>query len=102
MVAAIMKVDYLDVLDSLSVEMLPSVRLGQQVKVYVEGTAEPVAAQVVFISPTVATTGKFAVKAEFANPPLPDAQNLPRGAYRYRFRDGMKARIEWSSPGSSN
>jgi multidrug efflux pump subunit AcrA (membrane-fusion protein) len=96
MLMALMKVDRLQVRDSLAVGLLDRIHLGQEVQVRVEGAQdEPFTGKVVFISPTVTTAGKVNVTVEFANPPLPDAEHLPRGAYRHRFREGMRARVDW-------
>jgi len=93
-VAALMKVDVLRVSLPRPVEQLDQVRLGQKAKVYVQGAAEEaIPATVVFKSPTVASTGQFNLEMEFANPAI-DNKKLGKGVYPYKFRPGMRARVE--------
>jgi multidrug resistance efflux pump len=93
-VRAMMKVDRLRISLPLPVEQLNTIQLGQKANVFVQDTAEPISAEVVFVSPTVASTGQFNIEVEFANPPV-EADNLPRGFYRYKYRPGMRARVQW-------
>jgi len=99
-VMAMMKVDRLRVSYSDAAERLEPVQLGQKALVYVKGDQEPIAATVVYKSPTI-TVGELTLEVEFANPPLKNRSGQ-RGLYRYRYRPGMKARVEIaSSLGSS-
>lgn len=93
-VQAMMKVDRLRIPLSLPVEQLDAVHLGQKATVQIEGSSETLPAEVVFISPTVESTRQFNVKVEFANPPV-EAQSMPRSFYRYKYRPGMRARVQW-------
>ena len=77
----------------LPVEQIDSVRLGQEARVYVQGSAEAIAAKVIYISPTVESTGQFNVDVELSNPAAGGA-NQARDQYRYRFRPGMRAQVE--------
>jgi len=93
-VMALMKVDYLKVSRiMMDVSQLHSVRLGQRALVYVQGAPDVAfPGTVVFKSPTLTPHGQFDIEVEFANPVVPGI--LAPGAYRYRFRPNMKARIE--------
>jgi len=95
-VIAMMKVDILKVQSEVEVEQLDSLYLGKPAKVYIPyGSKEAIPAKVVFISPTVDSTGVVPFEVEFANPAAPVSGVRPgRGFYRYRFRPGMKARVE--------
>ena len=75
------------------VTALSVVELGQQARVFIQGADAPITGKVVFISPTIASTGQFNVEVEFDNPPVPNA-----AGYRYQFRPGMRARIELVVP----
>lgn len=97
-VMAMMRVDKLRVSHWLDVSQLNKVTLGQEVRVHVQGDDQPISARVVFISPTVNPTSQFNIEVEFDNPPVASRENLPRGAYRYRYRDGMRARVELTPP----
>ncbi len=96
-VIALMKVDVLRVSHWLPVAQISSVHLGDKTRVYIEGYDEPVEATVVFISPTVNSTGEFGIEVEFVNPLLQPAPASHRD-YRYRFRDGLRARVEFAEP----
>lgn len=91
-VMAMMKVDRLRVSYSDAAERLESVRLGQKALVYVKGIQEPLEATVVYKSPTI-TVGDLTIEVEFANSLLKD-RSSQRGNYLYRYRPGMKARVE--------
>ncbi|MBN2211595.1 MAG: HlyD family efflux transporter periplasmic adaptor subunit [Sedimentisphaerales bacterium] len=93
-VIALMKVDVLRVSHWLPVSQLSRVHLGDKVRVYIQGDDDPVEATVVFIGPTVESTGEFGIEAEFANPPLQPAPTST-GEYRFRYRDGLRARMEF-------
>jgi len=93
-VMAMMKVDRLRVSYSDTTERLEPVQLGQKALVYVKGDRAPIAAEVVYKSPTI-TVGELTLEVEFANPPLKN-RSSQRGFYRYRYRPGMKARVEIS------
>ena len=95
-VIAMMKVDVLKVQSEVEVERLDSLYLGKPAKVYIPyGSKEAIPAKVVFISPTVDSTGVVPFEVEFANPAAPVSGVRPgRGFYRYRFHPGMKARVE--------
>ena len=94
-VQAMMKVDRLLISLPLPQERLNTVRLGQKAKIMVQGYPdESIPAQVVFISPTIASTGQFNLEVEFANPPL-EEKNAPPGFYCYKFRPGMRAQVQW-------
>ena len=93
-VVAMMKVDRLRVPWSISVSYLDKVKPGQAARVYVpRNSTEPIAAEVVYVSPTVETTGKFSFEVEFANPQRQREGELSE-FYRYRYRPGMSARVE--------
>ena len=95
--AALMKVDRLRVPWWIEVNQLERVRLGQPVRVYVpEDTAEPLAGELVFISPTVDSANRVALEVEFANPPARVQPSGPpaRSWYPYRLRPGMSARVD--------
>ncbi|MBN2375666.1 MAG: HlyD family efflux transporter periplasmic adaptor subunit [Sedimentisphaerales bacterium] len=93
-VVAMMKVDRLRVPWSESVTYLDKVKTGQAAWVYVpSNSTEPIAAKVVYVSPTVDTTKKFSFEVEFANPPL-QSEGESSDLYRYRYRPGMSARVE--------
>ena len=92
-VAVLMKVDKLRVSRTLPVGSLEDVRVGQAGQVYVQGYEEALAGTVVFKSPTVTLTGEFDIEVEFANPRLPAEAAAERG-YLYRFRPGIRARVE--------
>lgn len=94
LVMAMMKVDKLRVSHWLDVSQLSQVKLGQEVKVHVQGDEQPIPARIVFISPTVNPTSQFNLEVEFDNPRLQPSEKLPRGTYGYRYRDGMRARVE--------
>ena len=124
LVTAVMKVDRLRVSHWLPAAQLNRVHLGQKARVYVEGFSEPFAAKVVYISPTISPTGQFNIEVELANPPIKPAGAaksatvtksvstsksatsskpavsakpiacLGRDIYRYKLRDGMRARVE--------
>lgn len=92
-VTAMMKVDRLHVYTTLGTDLLDRVSLGQKANVYVQGfdgTAFP--AKIIYISPTI-NLNDFRIIVELENPEI-DWQGLPKGAYRYKFRPGMGARIE--------
>ena len=92
-VVAMMKVDYLRVSETMPVSRLDEVHLGQDARVYIEGAVgEAVVGKVVFKDPALGSTGQFNFDVEFANPLLEG--DLSEGAYRYRFRPGMRARVE--------
>ena len=92
-IAAMMKVDYLFAKETMPVEQLDRVHLGQEARVYVEGAGgQAILGKVVFKDPAIGSTGQFNYHVEFANPPLEG--DLPEGAYRYRFRSGIHARVE--------
>lgn len=95
-VVAMMKVDILKVQSEVEVERLDSLYLGKPAKVYIPfDSQEAIPAKVVFISPTVDSTGVVPFEVEFDNPVLsPTGGRGGRGFYRYRFRPGMKARVE--------
>jgi multidrug efflux pump subunit AcrA (membrane-fusion protein) len=95
-VVAMMKVDILKVQSEVAVERLDSLYLGKRAKVYVPyDSKEAVPAKVVFISPTVDSTGVVPFEVEFENPAASSSGvHSDRGVYRYRFRPGMKARVE--------
>jgi len=91
-VVAMMKVDRLRVPWSVSVSYLDKVKTGQAARVYVpSNSTDPIAAEVVYVSPTVDTTKKFNFEVEFANVPL-RSEGEPSDFYRYR--PGMSARVE--------
>ena len=91
---AMIKVDRLRVFRPLPVAQLDEVQLGQAARVYVEGGPPAgIEAEVIFKSPTVETTGQFHIEVEFANPRI-DGPESKRSVYRYRYRDGMRARVE--------
>ena len=93
-VAALMKVDVLRISLPQPVEQIDKVRQGRKARVYVQSAPdEPIPATVVFKSPTIASTGQFDIEVEFANPPL-DEKNPGTGIYPYKFRPGMRARVE--------
>ena len=98
---AMMKVDRLRVSASLPVAQINDVDLGQPARVHVpEVSDEAIPATVVFKSPTVdfATTA-FEIEVELQNVLL-DQGNKPKGFYRYKFRPGMRARVELANDGS--
>ena len=96
-VAVLMKVDRLRVLQQLPVGQLDAVKLGQAVRVHVKGASgEGIPGEIVFISPTVTSFGTFEVDVEFANPPV-DGATSKRSLYRYRYRPGMEAWVEFRS-----
>ena len=98
---AMMKVDRLRVSTSLPVAQLKDVHLGQTARVYVPEIAdEAIPATVVFKSPTVdfATTN-FEIEVELQNVLL-DQGNKPKGAYRYKLRPGMRARVDLANDDS--
>lgn len=89
---ALMKVDRLRVEHSLPAVELPNIKPGQKAHIFVRGdSAGPYLAEVVYISPTL-TVGEFTVGVEFDNPPV---DKPVAGRYRYRFREGMRARVEF-------
>ncbi len=93
-VVAMMKVDRLRVPWSISVTYLDKVKPGQAARVYVpSNSTEPIAAEVVYVSPTVETTGKFNFEVEFANPQK-QSEGDSSDVCRYRYRPGMNARVE--------
>jgi multidrug efflux pump subunit AcrA (membrane-fusion protein) len=93
-VTAMMKVDQLRVQHQLPVDELDTIRLGQKVRVYVRGGSEQgEPAQVVFINPVVDSVGLVNIDVEFSNPPV-ESDTQPKGTYLYRYRPGMKARVE--------
>jgi len=93
---AMMKVDAMRVDFIPNEDQLKNLRLGQSARIYVRGVeGEPVEGKVVYISPTMSTMGKSVwVTVEFVNPRVKDYQKLPRGAYRYKYRHNMQARVE--------
>ncbi len=95
-VIAMMKVDILKVQSEVKVEQLASLYLGKSAQVYIPFDAQDaIPAKVVFISPTVDSTGVVPFEVEFENPEIPTTGKRPdRRFYRYRFRPGMKARVE--------
>ncbi len=94
LVAAVMKVERLRVSTDLPVEMLDSIKLGQKAQVYVQGSEEPVDAMVVYKSPTAnSATMQFRIEVELANIPVVGG-DVGKGAYIYKFRPGLRARIE--------
>jgi multidrug efflux pump subunit AcrA (membrane-fusion protein) len=95
-VIAMMKVDVLKVQSEVEVEQLGNLYQGKPAKVYIPyGSKEAIPAKVVFISPTVDSTGVVPYEVEFENPAAsPSGVRPGRGFYRYRFRPGMKARVE--------
>jgi len=95
-VVAMMKVDILKVQSEVKVEQMDSLYLGKPAKVYIPfDSKEAIPAKVVFISPTVDSTGVVPYEVEFENSAIPTSGKRPgRGFYRYRFRPGMKARVE--------
>jgi multidrug resistance efflux pump len=96
-VIAMMKVDVLKVQSEVSEKQLDTLYLGKPAKVYIPfDSKEAIPAQVVFISPTVDSTGVVPFEVEFTNPKLKTATagRFGRGVYQYRFRPGMKARVE--------
>ncbi|MBN1765133.1 MAG: HlyD family efflux transporter periplasmic adaptor subunit [Sedimentisphaerales bacterium] len=92
---AMMKVDRLQVRHDLPTEMLNKVEIGRTLRVFVEGETRPLDSTIVFISPTITTVGKFQINVEFENPLLENSDQLPEGTYPYRFRPGMRARVEF-------
>ena len=93
-VTAMMKVDRLRVEKIESAEMVDQVRLDQPANVYIQGAGpEAIPARVVYKSPTIETVGGFKIEVEFDNSILPD-DDYPAGGYPYRFRPGMRARVE--------
>ena len=93
-VAAMIKVDQLRVFQPLPLAQLDKVQLGQAARVYVEGgPPEGIDAEVIFKSPTLEVSDQFHIGVEFANPRI-DGQESKRSWYRYRYRDGMRARVE--------
>ena len=93
-VMAMMKVDRLRVSWWLPYERLTDVQLGQAATVYVCGFEDPVAAKVVYVSPTIEDLGdQFTIEVEIENPQI-QWEQLPEGSYRYRFRPAMRARVE--------
>lgn len=96
-VIAIMKVDRLRITKALPISELDNVQLGQKVCVHVEGVeGGPIPGTVVYKSPTiVGAVKKFPIDVECRNPLLPQDNTQP-GVYRYKFRPGMRARIELS------
>lgn len=96
-VVAMMKVDILKVQSEITkLEQLDSLYLGKSAKVYIPfESKEAIPAKVVFISPTVDSTGVVPFEVEFENPENPASGKRPgRGFYRYRFRPGMKVKVE--------
>jgi len=95
-VIAMMKVDILKVQSEVKVAQLGRMYLGKPAKVYIPYDAkEGIPAKVVFISPAVDSTGVVPFEVEFENPALSSTGGQKgRGFYRYRFRPGMKARVE--------
>lgn len=94
-VMVIMKVDTLRVSDSLPVDQLGTVKIGQEARVHVQGdqgAGRP--ARVVFIGPTIYETGHFDVEVEFTNPAVDEA-NEQKDLYPYLYRPGMRARVEF-------
>ena len=89
-----MKVDRLQVRHDMPKSMLNKIQLGQTLRVFVEGDNRPLNSTVVFISPTVTTVGKYQIMVEFENPLQENIDQLPAGTYPYRFRPGMRARVE--------
>ena len=93
-VTAMMKVDRLHVSATLSTDMLDRVYLGQKANVYVRGFGPaPFPGKIIYISPTLNFMDDFSIKVELENPEIA-WQDLPKGAYRYKFRPGMGARVD--------
>ncbi|MBN1436707.1 MAG: efflux RND transporter periplasmic adaptor subunit [Sedimentisphaerales bacterium] len=91
-VIALMKVDFLRISENFPPEQLANVHLGQTANIYVQGAGdEAFVGHVVYISPTIGSTGRFTVEVEFENPVLP---GTGESEYRYRFRPGMSGRVE--------
>jgi multidrug resistance efflux pump len=93
-VMALMDVGRMRVMTQLMSTVIDEVFLGQEATVYVQGSAKPIPAVVVFKSPTIGfALDIFEIEVEFDNP-LRSAEDLPKGAYPYQFRPGMRARVE--------
>jgi len=89
-----MKIDYLKTRIFQPSSKFNAVRLGQSAKVYIEGAAEPIAATVVYKSPVDNySLRRFNIEVEFKNPKL-QAKDIPAGIAPFRFRPGMRARVE--------
>ncbi|MBN1844266.1 MAG: HlyD family efflux transporter periplasmic adaptor subunit, partial [Sedimentisphaerales bacterium] len=94
---ALMKVDRLRVPWTVPASQLDRLRLGKAVRVYIPNdSTDSIPGAVVFISPTVESTGLVLIEVELANPATdpPAGGDWPRGFYRYRYRPGMSARVE--------
>jgi len=95
LVVALMKVDRLKIPYRLPVLQLPRISLNQKAKITVEGFVnEPIDGRVTYISPRITQGDIVDVEVEFVNPLVLDDQ-APKGVYRYRFRPGMKAAVEF-------
>jgi multidrug efflux pump subunit AcrA (membrane-fusion protein) len=92
-VAAVIKVDHLRVAKTVPVAQLDQVQVGQKAKVFLGKSSEPVQATVVFKGPKISTTDKFNIEVEFVNPEIAPKVS-DRSTYRYRYRPGMRARVE--------
>ncbi|MCK5271937.1 MAG: efflux RND transporter periplasmic adaptor subunit [Sedimentisphaerales bacterium] len=93
---AMMKVDKLQVRRTFPTERLADVRLGRTVDICVDREdSKLVPAEIVYISPTISySTQRFEIKVELENPFVENPQQLPPGAYPYRFRPGMRAWVK--------
>jgi multidrug efflux pump subunit AcrA (membrane-fusion protein) len=93
-VMALMDVGRMRVMTQLMSTVIDEVFLGQEATVYVQGSAKPISAVVVFKSPTIGfALDIFEIEVEFDNP-LRSTEGLPKGAYPYQFRPGMRARVD--------
>lgn len=94
-VVVMMKVDVLKVQWGRKKEQLDNFYLGKPAQVYIPpDSREAIPSNVVFICPTVDSGGNVYIDLEFENPRIPIAGQPDRGFYRYRYRPGMKARVE--------
>ncbi len=100
---AMMKVDKLRIDVLLAVQDINKVRMGGKARVYIEGAGpEPLKAEIVFISPTInGPTSQFHVEVEFDNPAV-DMKDQPAGSYPFKYRPGMRARVELDNIASND